>query len=509
MEPLTPTAQASLEAAQLALAAGDLAQAQQEAERLREAAADHPRTLVLLAEVARAKGDFTQASAAYTQALDSGPDVALTWTVRANHAEVLLALGDARGALAHAQVALQLEPEEVDPYLAAARAYLLLNQPNNARQLLDEVLTLDETVVEAYLLRAQLHVARRAFSDAISDYADVIDAQPERVGPYLALAKAAAQIGDYAMALNTLEEGWNNVEEDAGPLRDLWAELLLESEEQGERLGEVEALIAHLEKPSLLLLLARAEGRFDSQDVEGALTDYEAVLLRDPDHAEARSGRLDALLALGRWDEARQILDSLLTANPTADLYNQRGDLSFEQDALETARADYEQALALESRHLFASYNLALTLLEMGDAQAAIPHLDLAVEVMPDDEERLYTRSLALTRAGLPYLGWLDAERALSLDDSYIEGYLARAEAATALGSDDEALDDLEAALELYPTYGSAIAMLARLLERIGKAEEARARWEEYLLLPEEEQEAAALAEARTKVGTSDAADSD
>lgn len=506
---LNSTAQTSLEAAQLALAAGDLVRAQEEAERLREAAPDHPRTLVFLAELARAKGDMSQASAHYAQALDTELDPALTWTVRANQAEVLLAQGDGRGALAHAQVALQLEPEEVDPYLAAARAYLLLNQPNNALQLLDEVLTLDETVVEAHLLRAQLHMERRAYSDAISDYADVIDAEPERLGPYLALAKAAAQIRDYALALNTLEEGWNNVVEDAGPLRDLWADLLLESEEQGERLAEVEALIAHLEQPSLPLLLARAEGRFDNEDVEGALADYEAVLVRDPTHADARNGRMDALLALGRWYEARQLLDALLTSGPTADLYNQRGDLSFEQDALETARADYEQALALEPRHPFASYNLALTLLEMGDPQAALPHLDLAVEAIPDDEERLYTRSLALTRAGLPYLGWLDAERALTIDDSYIEGYLARAEAATALGSDEEALDDLGAALELYPTYGSAIAMLARLLERTGKSEDARARWVEYLDLPEEEQDEETLEEARSKAGVGNAEDGD
>ncbi|MDQ4077606.1 MAG: tetratricopeptide repeat protein [Chloroflexota bacterium] len=501
MDPLPTLAQQAVTAAQSALEKTDLTRARREAERARAYAPEHPVVRVLLAEVARTEGHLEEAATLYEQALGAPLDEENAWYAHANLAEVLLDRGAPREALDHAQVAIEIYPDQVDPYVAAARAYLLLQQANNALSVLNEAVELEADYAMPWVLRGDLYAANRSYGDALNDYAQAIELEPQNPRHYIAVAQVAMQTRDAQLALNTLNEGLAAVNpEQHLLLRELRARLLLQLGERDVGLRELDAIIARMDEPPIPTLFARAEARFDTGDVDGALADYDTILARDATHPGALEGRLDALIALERRAEARALLEQLAEQAPSADLHTRRGDFFWEEGEPEVARAAYEQALAMEARHPLASYNLALLLMEEKNFQRALPYLDLAVELAPEDEERLCDRSVALRHTGRPYLAWLDADRALENNEGYLVGYLARAGAAIALGEHDDALEDLRTALTLEPDYGAALAPLARLYEQQGQRQAAREVWTRYLDLPAEEQDEEIVQEARAAV---------
>ena len=490
MKKLSSTAQRSIEAAYEALDAGNFQKARREADRALALARHHPSALILMAEVQRAEGKLEEAMASYVQVLEMPLAEDEAWFAHANYAELLVQQGEGAEAIGYALVAIELMPEEMEPYLAAARAYMLLKQPNNALYWLNEALLYDENLVEGLLLRGDLYVAGGAYSEARTDYAQAIDVAPENPRPYLAFAQIATQMLDVDLALNTLEEGLIEVPaEQRKPLHELRAYLLFKDGLLSDGLEELDELASPTDELPAWLLLARAEAYLDSDEIEQALADFDTVLAREPSHSEALQGRLDAVLALERRQEASSLLNQMIALTPSADLYNQRGDFFFEEDDLDAARKDYEHAFELEPRHPFASYNLALVLLEQEEAQSALLYLDLAVELSPYDEERLRIRSRARRLAGFPYGAWLDADHAIKSDPDYVEAYVTRAKASIALKNEQDALKDLDMALELLPEYGDARATRAQLLTAMGRKKRALHDWKQYLALPKEEQD--------------------
>lgn len=497
MKRLSSTAQQSIETAYEALDAGNLTKARREGDRAFALARFHPSALILIAEVVRAEGKVEEALAYYVQVLGMSLAEDEAWFAHANYAELQVEQGSGAQAIGHALKAIELQPEEMEPYLAAAQAYMLLKQPNNALYWLNEGLLYDESFVEGLLMRADLYVSAGNYSEARTDYAQAIDLAPHKPRPYLAFAQIATQMHDLDLAFNTLDEGLMTVPaEQRKPLHELRAYLLLKDGQLLDGLQELDALGSATDELPTWLLLARADARLDSDEIEDGLADFDLLLTREPSHPEALQGRLDALLALERRQEASTLLNQMIELTPLADLYNQRGDFFFEEDDLDAARKEYERAFELEPRHPLVSYNLALLLLEQEDAQSALPYLDLALEISPYDEERLRIRSRARRLAGLPYAAWLDADRAIKSDPEYVEGYVTRAEASIALKNEQDALKDLSIALELFPEYGDALAARAQLFTAMKRKKKALNDWKQYLALPQEEQDDEMLQEA-------------
>lgn len=504
MKRLSSTAQRSIEAAYEALDAGNLTKARREGERAFALARFHPSALTLMAEVRRAEGKVEEAMEFYVQVLAMSLAEDEAWFAHANYAELLVEQGSGDEAIGHALKAIELQPEEMEPYLAAARAYILLKQPNNAMSWLNEALLYDEGFVEGLLMRADLYVATGNYSEARTDYAQAIDLAPHKARPYLAFAQIATQMHDLDLALNTLDEGLMTVPaEQKKPLHELRAYLLLKDGQLQDGLAELDALGSATDELPTWLLLARADARLDSDEIEDGLADFEVLLAREPSHPEALQGRLDALLGLERYEEASTLLNQMIELTPTADLYNQRGDFFFEEDDLDAARKEYERAFELEPRHPLVSYNLALVLLEQEDAQSALPYLDLALELSPYDEDRLRIRSRARRLAGLLYAAWLDADHAINSDPDYVEAYLTRAKASIALKNEQDALKDLNIALELFPEYGDALATRAQLFTTLKRKRKALNDWKEYLALAREEQDEDIVQEAMRMVAKS------
>jgi tetratricopeptide (TPR) repeat protein len=165
----------------------------------------------------------------------------------------------------------------------------------------------------------------------------------------------------------------------------------------------------------------RAELRISIGDLDGARADLDHVLELDPDYLDAyvsRAGLLAALdmaaaaradveaglargpgnghllcvlgqleTAAGRYQEARQALDTALAAVPAPpEAWAARGDLRFTIGDREGAVADLTRAIDLEEQAPFY-YNRALALRALGRYGEALDDLRRAHELDPDDRE--------------------------------------------------------------------------------------------------------------------------
>jgi tetratricopeptide (TPR) repeat protein len=86
--------------------------------------------------------------------------------------------------------------------------------------------------------------------------------------------------------------------------------------------GELDKAVQHYES-ALRIEPANLEGHrlaavtyWKKRDMAAALGHFDAIIKLSPDHAVARRGRADSLLALGRREEAKQELELLLQRNP-------------------------------------------------------------------------------------------------------------------------------------------------------------------------------------------------
>ena len=140
-----------------------------------------------------------------------------------------------------------------------------------------------------------------------------------------------------------------------------------------------------------------------------ALKDYDAALrstqrLLELDAADARglSVRYNTFIALGRNDEAQEMLEALQQAAPdaVAEAYFERGAALFDDDLIDQAIPALEQALEADPDHPRGHYTLGLCYMNRGRNEEARRHLERFVELAPDDPDADAARQLIEVLAG-------------------------------------------------------------------------------------------------------------
>ncbi len=192
-------------------------------------------------------------------------------------------------------------------------------------------------------------------------------------------------------------------------------------------------------------LLATAECHRLAGRPRDALQTCLTLLDIDPRHVSARLEMAEALRLIGRADEAHAIHDLLLHERPDSP-YTWCGlaHLLTDERHAEAAEACLRRALALAPAHVPAQAALARLLARQDDHLGAIDVYHDAITLAPDDPA--HHSGLALS---LMALGRLDEaaerlDRALALDDEWVEGRLARADLAVMSGHLEESWHDAE-----------------------------------------------------------------
>lgn len=133
----------------------------------------------------------------------------------------------------------------------------------------------------------------------------------------------------------------------------------------------------------------------------------------------------------------------------------------------------YEATLQRNPDAWLAHHNLATILIDTGQPDTALPHIERTLALRPDYPEALNKLGDCLTRLGRPAEAVPPLERAIQLQPKYAEAHNNLGVTLMALGREEEGRARFEAAVKLNADYAAAHRNLGLALAHAGRIPEA------------------------------------
>ncbi|MDR1543522.1 MAG: tetratricopeptide repeat protein [Prevotellaceae bacterium] len=184
--------------------------------------------------------------------------------------------------------------------------------------------------------------------------------------------------------------------------------------------------------------------------------------LRDLDFLSAKLGKLpelaltkgQTLILSGDTIGAFDVMNDLVK-NDSLD-FNSWGGRAFVNMLLnkkDSALADYNQAVRLNSNNLSHFINRGILLYEKKNYRGALADYDKAITLSPQNEQALFNRSLLRTEIGDYNNALNDLNEVLKINPTLYEAVYQRAMINSALGKNADALADFSKIIERYPEF--------------------------------------------------------
>jgi tetratricopeptide (TPR) repeat protein len=489
------------------------------------------------AEEHRGRGEFDEAIAAYTSAIELNPKSALAHAGRgaAHHAKKdwdravkdcteAIRL-DPKNALAHAvRGDARRQKGEFDSALAdcdravwldgknvlarAARAFLRLRLGDLDRAIADcdEVMRLHSKVLLAYEVRAEARRRKGDLDRAIADCDRAIVLEPRdaaahatRGAAYQGKGSADKALADCDAAI-ALDPGNVLVHATRAVLYHARGDLdkaLTECDEairldprnalahavrgagrqaRGEldRAMEDCSLAIELDSQIALAHATRGELYRRKGDPDRAIADCDEALRLDHGLAAALATRGDAQRQKGGYDRAIADSSEAIRLDPkNAFAYGARADAYRCQYKLEQAIADCDRSLALQPRYALAHAVRGDAYRRKGDTDQAITDCDEAIRLDADNVLALSARGAAFHGKGEYARAVADLDRAIRLDPRHTLAYAFRGDAHLRQGDLDGAIADCGKAIELGARWDFPFARRAAAYLRKGDLDKA------------------------------------
>lgn len=312
---------------------------------------------------------------------------------------------------------------------------------DRAEALFREHVRLNPGSAEGWSNLAAVHARRGQFADAVPLYERALKANPKLVPVHFNLAVSLGQLKRYAEAAHHLRLFLKSYPNEARA-RQLLGLCLMESGDPRSALEELEkSYRLNPDDSSILYALAYAHARGGDEDKAAA---YLAKTESNPLQAKLIEGLL--LYRRGMWAEAKDVFAEVVRLKP-----------------------DFQPAVAALGR---------LELLERNDS-AAIPLLERAVELNPQDAESTYQLGVLYDRNGDSGRGKKLLERAASLRAGYGDPHYQLGRIYQREGDLKRALEELQKARQLLPEQEAVRMALGRVYQAMGRAAEAKAEFEE------------------------------
>lgn len=186
---------------------------------------------------------------------------------------------------------------------------------------------------------------------------------------------------------------------------------------------------AHAPDPSAVLSARRmlpnawrdCEGDDPEAAVEGCQLLIDSGLAKDAELAEyhLRQGR--ALRDRGDFDRALSSMTTAIALAPTSTAYALRGTVHYKRKNLETAIADYSEAIRRDARNGEALNNRAWTYYRLGRAREGLPDADAAVRLLAKEAFVWDTRAHIHADLGNRDAAIADFRKALAIDPAFAD----------------------------------------------------------------------------------------
>lgn len=418
--------------------------------------------------------------------------------------------GDYEGALADISKLLELDAKSADAYNLRGTAYF--NQAKYAEALADytQAIELNPKHADAYANRGNTHYRMQDYKAAIGDYDKEVELRPESQYAWNRRGVGCEVVGNVMDALTSYDK--------ALALDPKFADAWFNRGDVRRKLGMLKAAIedysqaVELEPGRAGYFNTRGLARSQNDDLESGLADLTQALKLEPAMPAAYENRWVIYSRLGQteaaqndWDENLKLLpnneaylqslkEKLLPiykqypAPKSVDEFLNRGAAFYAGMYYIQAAADYRRASELDDFNPDASFDLGISLSNLGyydgaidaykkciDAddryfralfeagelyrfrlnqpEEAIKYLDKAIAVKPDYVVAFASRGAAKKTKGDLDGAVKDLDRALELDPKNTFAYWNRGEAELNRKNYDRAIVDLTKASELDPTY--------------------------------------------------------
>jgi protein O-GlcNAc transferase len=164
-----------------------------------------------------------------------------------------------------------------------------------------------------------------------------------------------------------------------------------------------------------------------------------------------------------------------------ADAWHLRGILALQAGRFAQAVECFERALEAQGRQPAVHANLANALLESGQLQEALSHVDQADALQPNNALTLYTRARVLERLERVEDALNAVQRAVALLPDFAPAHVLRGKLLLQSGEPDDALASFECALRPNARDGGALRGRGMALHQVGRLEEALASFDAAL----------------------------
>jgi len=236
----------------------------------------------VLAASHQAAGRPEEAVAAYRKALEREPGNADAWN---NGGLMLAELGRVAEAVEHYDRALQERPAFAQAAYNRGLALARLERLEEAEAAFRRVLQLQPDLAETYNELGNLHRAQGRPADAEAAYRHLLAQQPQRSDIQHNLGDLLREQGRFDEAIAVYRAAVAQ-RPDAAPIHNGLGLTLAQAGYPGEAVARYDEA-ERLDPSDVAPVFNRARARRDRGHLEAARRDYEAVLERQPDHAEA------------------------------------------------------------------------------------------------------------------------------------------------------------------------------------------------------------------------------
>ena len=339
---------------------------------------------LLLGELALQRGDFDTAASSLHNAARQARDYRLA----ERSTRVALRARDYRRAKQSARIWAELRPQDTEPLEITAMALVEEGKTDEARAVVEELLTRDpEGRTRTYRRLAELLSRQPNRAGALVLMSELVTLDPDNAEVHYARAYLADRLDEADLVVESLDRALelNPASEDAALAK---AAHLAGIEGQKESVIEFCETFLDRFPESKRLRLYFARYLVDQDEHARGYDQFTVLADQEPDNADALYAAGLLAIELDRVEDAERYLKANLELRPGNDqirLY--LGQLAIERESYEEAMQIY-RAVQSESYYFEAQLSITDLLMETDDTEAALAHLETLHPVNQDEYVR-------------------------------------------------------------------------------------------------------------------------
>jgi tetratricopeptide (TPR) repeat protein len=141
----------------------------------------------------------------------------------------------------------------------------------------------------------------------------------------------------------------------------------------------------------------RGTARLSTDDLEGAIADFNSALQLNPKDVYALATRASAWFKSNQYEKAIEDQTQAIEIEPTAASYNNRGYTYARMGCFDKAVADYNAALKIDPKDMVPLWNRIAVRVQLRKYDRAINDLSIVLRREPDNTHALQQRALLLS----------------------------------------------------------------------------------------------------------------